>query len=142
MKGSLWAAAAGATVAFAATALDGVEAEWATPRYSAAALLAGGAVAGLMANRFIGQDLGKGLVAGSVALGGYKLYKALKLEQLVAKQKNPTPPAATSGMGVMPWQPPQMQAIQAPIAANQYATMSAVGAQVGPDEYATLSGLY
>ena len=131
IKGSLWAAAAGLGVAAAANALDGVSANWATPRNTAGALLAGGAVLGLIMNKMVGQDLGKGLVAGSVALGGYKLYKAMKM----------TAPANTQGMGNL-WQPPQLSAVQGHIQPNTYATLNAVTAEVEPGTSVNLNDVH
>ncbi len=127
IKGSLWAAAAGLGVAAAANALDGASGEWATPRNTAGALLGGGAILGLIANKMIGQDLGKGIVAGSVALGGYKLYKAMKMQQ-----------AQTSGMGYL-FQPPQLNAVQAAIQPQTYATLNAVTAEVEPGVHVNMN---
>jgi hypothetical protein len=129
-KGSVWAAAAGVGVAAAANALDGAKGEWATPKNTAGALMAGGAVLGLAANKFVGQDLGKGIIAGAVALGGYKLYKAMQLEK-----------ATTSGMGYV-FNPPQLDAVQAQVAQGQFATLNAVTAEVAPGYQVNLNDAY
>ena len=128
VMGSVWAAAAGGGVALAGNALDSAKGEWATPKGTAGALLAGTAVLGLLANRFFSDDLGKGLISGGVALGGYKLYKAYEME----KAKTPAAkPATTEGMGYV-FQPPQMAAVQGSIGDRTYATMNAVKAEVAP----------
>ena len=72
--GSAWAAVAGLVTAGGAYALDGVTNEKFTPGVKAGVIMGGGAALGLALN-MVSQDIGKGVVAGAVALGGYQLMK-------------------------------------------------------------------
>jgi hypothetical protein len=133
IKGSIWAAAAGVGVGAAMVALDSAKGDWATPKNTAGALLAGGAVLGLVANKYIGQDLGKGVIAGAAALGGYKMYKAMSLEKATTTQ--------TKGMGHI-FNPPQLDAVQSRLQPGQFATLNAVTSEVAPGYQVNLNDAY
>jgi hypothetical protein len=130
LMGSTWAAVAGALVGAGAYALDGIESAKFTPGYKAAAIMGGGAVLGLGVNT-VSQDLGKGLIAGAIAIGTYQLVK-----QNMGKKA-----ATTKGLGQALFNPPSLAALQAPIGNAEYAQLRAVSAPIGQNEYVTMTGL-